>query len=166
MNYFRLILLLASISLPVHLWSQSIPEVTLTDGSGKAVQTRSLIDEETPFVVSLWMTTCKPCIKELDVLTDELADWDETFPLRIYAVSVDDSRSASRAIAMAHGSGWDGIIPLFDVNGDLKRALHVSAVPQVFVYDRHGKLFYTHIGYRPGDEANLLKQVIKAATVQ
>jgi len=47
------------------------------------------------------------------------------------------------------------------VNADLRRALNVSSVPQVFVYDKEGKLFYTHIGYRPGDEQELLNQVRK-----
>ena len=138
---------------------QQIPSVTLQDGAGKAVTTASLVDGKTPFVVSIWMTTCKPCLKELDTLSEELPDWDAGFPLRIYAVSMDDSRSQKRAVAMAQGRDWDGITALFDVNADLRRALNVSSVPQVFVYDKEGNLFYTHIGYRPGDEQELLKQV-------
>ena len=142
-------------------FGQQIPAVSLQDGSGKAVTTASLIDHETPFVVSIWMTTCKPCLKELDIIAEELPDWDASFPLRIYAVSMDDSRSIKRAVAMAKGRDWDGITALFDVNADLRRALNVSSVPQVFVYDKDGKLFYTHIGYRPGDEQELLNQVRK-----
>ena len=109
------------------------------------------------------MTTCKPCLKELDTLAEELVDWDASFPLRIYAVSMDDSRSMKRAVAMAQGRDWDGITALFDVNADLRRALNVVNVPQVFVYDKNGKLFWTHVGYRPGDEQELLSQVKKCA---
>ena len=140
---------------------QQIPAVRLQDASGKAVTTASLIDHKTPFVISIWMTTCKPCLKELDTISEEYPDWDASFPLRIYAVSMDDSRSQKRAVAMAQGRDWEGITPLFDVNADLRRALNVSSVPQVFVYDKEGNLFYTHIGYRPGDEQELLKQVKK-----
>ena len=143
--------------------AQQIPAVSLQDGAGKAVTTTSLIDHKTPFVVSIWMTTCKPCLKELDTLAEELPDWDASFPLRIYAVSMDDSRSQKRAVALAQGRDWDGITALFDVNADLRRALNVSSVPQVFVYDKDGKLFWTHIGYRPGDEQELLSQVRKCA---
>ena len=152
------------------LWSvgmlssaQQIPAVKLQDAAGKAVQTTSLIDHKTPFVVSIWMTTCKPCLKELDTLAEEILDWDAKFPLRIYAVSMDDSRTLQRAVALAQGREWDGITPLFDPNADLRRALNVSSVPQVFVYDKDGALFYTHIGYRPGDEQELLAQVRKCA---
>lgn len=144
-------------------FAQQIPSVSLQDVAGKAVPTTSLIDHKTPFVVSIWMTTCKPCLKELDTLAEELPDWDGGFPLRIYAVSMDDSRSTKRAVAMAQGRDWEGITPLFDVNADLRRALNVSSVPQVFVYDKEGKLFWTHIGYRPGDEQELLNQVRKCA---
>lgn len=140
---------------------QTIPSISLQDVSGKTVTTTSLVDHRTPFVVSIWMTTCKPCLKELDTLSEEMPDWDESFPLRIYAVSMDDARSQKRAVAMAQGRDWEGITPLFDVNADLRRALNVSSVPQVFVYDKDGKLFYTHIGYRPGDEQELLNQVRK-----
>ena len=144
--------------------AQDVPAVTLQDSAGKSVAVRSLIDGNTPFVLTMWMTTCKPCMKELEALTDESIDWNEKFPLRIYAVSIDDSRSLQRAIAMAKGSGWEGITPLFDVNGDLRRALNVSAVPQVFVYDAKGKQVYTHIGYRPGDEAELLRHLKNSAS--
>ena len=140
---------------------QTIPSISLQDVSGKTVTTTSLVDHRTPFVVGIWMTTCKPCLKELDTLSEEMPDWDESFPLRIYAVSMDDARSQKRAVAMAQGRDWEGITPLFDVNADLRRALNVSSVPQVFVYDKDGKLFYTHIGYRPGDEQELLNQVRK-----
>ena len=142
---------------------QQIPSVTLQDGASKPVTTASLADGKTPFVISIWMTTCKPCLKELDTLAEEFPDWDASFPLRIYAVSMDDSRSMKRAVAMAQGRDWDGITALFDVNADLRRALNVSSVPQVFVYDKNGKLFWTHIGYRPGDEQELLAQVKKCA---
>ena len=154
-----LLLCLAALS----AFAQQIPSVTLQDGAGKAVASTTLVDGKTPFVVSIWMTTCKPCLKELDTLAEELPDWDASFPLRIYAVSMDDSRSFKRAVAMAQGRDWEGITALYDVNADLRRALNVSSVPQVFVYDKDGKLFWTHIGYRPGDEQELLSQVKKCA---
>jgi peroxiredoxin len=159
----KLLLCMLLLSAGMLALAQRIPSVKLQDAAGKAVQAASLIDHKTPFVVSLWMTTCKPCLKELDTLSEEMPDWEEKFPLRIYAVSVDDSRSLQRAVAIPQGRGWEGITPLFDPNGDLRRALNVSSVPQVFVYDKEGNLFYTHIGYRPGDEQELLDEVRKCA---
>lgn len=159
----KLVVLLALCLAALAASAQQIPSVTLQDGAGKPVTTASLVDGKSPFVVSIWMTTCKPCLKELDTLAEELPDWEGSFPLRIYAVSMDDSRSLQRAVALAQGRDWEGITALYDVNADLRRALNVSSVPQVFVYDKNGKLFWTHIGYRPGDEQELLDQVLKCA---
>lgn len=142
--------------------AQTLPLVDLSDAAGAKVPTSSLVDGKTPFVISMWMTTCKPCLKELDATSEELIDWDGPGAPRIYAVSVDDSRSLQRAIAMSKGRDWDGLTPLFDPNGALQRALNVTAVPQVFLYDKTGKLIYTHIGYRPGDELELLKRLKSA----
>lgn len=138
--------------------SQSIPVAELQDAAGNKVTTASLIDHKTPFMISLWMTTCKPCLMELDATAEELIDWEGAAP-RIYAVSIDDSRSLQRAIALSKGRDWDGITTLFDPNGELRRALGVSAVPQVFIYDKEGNQVYTHIGYRPGDEQETLRRL-------
>lgn len=139
--------------------AQSIPAAELQDASGSKVTTASLIDHKTPFLISLWMTTCKPCLLELDATAEELLDWDGPKAPRIYAVSIDDSRSLQRAIALSKGREWDGISTLFDPNGELRRALGVSAVPQLFIYDKDGNLVYTHIGYRPGDELETLRRL-------
>jgi len=32
-------------------------------------------------------------------------------------------------------------------------------VPHVFVFDKNGKLVYTHTGYKPGDEMELIKVI-------
>ena len=79
--------LVVSLLLALAGWTafgQQIPSVSLQDGAGRVVTTASLIDHKTPFVVSIWMTTCKPCLKELDTLSEEMPDWDGGFPLRIF----------------------------------------------------------------------------------
>ncbi len=140
------------------LGAQSLPDVKLEQLSGAAVQSTSLIDHRTPFVISFWASWCKPCQKELDALGEIAPDWDASFPLRIYAVCVDDARSVSRAKALLGSRDWP-VTPLFDTNSDLRRALNVSSIPHVFVFDKDGKQVYTHVGYVPGDEENLLDRV-------
>ena len=141
--------------------AQRLPALDLQDGAGKRVSTGSLIDHATPFVVCIWTTTCKHCIKELDAISDEFLNWKEAFPLRVFAVSLDDSRSLQRAVALAAGRDWEGIVPLFDPHGNLQRALNIYSYPRTFVYDSEGNLFYTHTGYLPGDEEELLSQIRK-----
>lgn len=137
--------------------SQQLPDSKVQDKRGKAVSTAAWIDNETPFIVSFWSTTCKPCLKELDALSENYDDWNDETQFRVIAVSIDDSRSVARAKALAAGSGWDMFEVFYDVNSDFKRAMNVSMVPQVFVFDKNGKQVYTHTGYKPGDEEELIK---------
>lgn len=151
----------AVLALALSARAQDLPEVALQDAKGGTVMTSSLPDGEHPFVVTFWASWCKPCLKELAALTEIAPDWTGKFPLRIYAVSIDDSRGLSRAKTLAEGSDWP-VTVLYDTNGDLRRALNVSSIPHVFVFDKSGSKSFTHVGYIPGDEETLLEQVLKA----
>ena len=140
--------------LPLGAKAQQIPSVDLKDGSGKTVTMASLVDHKTPFAVTFWASWCRPCRQELEALTDAAPDWKE--PVRIYAVSVDDARSISRAKALAASSDWP-VTVLYDSNSKLAQALGVSNIPHVFVFDKDGKRVYSHMGFIPGDEDNLIK---------
>lgn len=142
--------------------AQQFPSVQVEDQSGKTIDTRSLIDGKTPFVISFWSTTCKPCIKELDAISEQMIDWLDEADFRVAAVSVDDARSVSRAKSLAAGRGWkSSLILLYDQNQDFKRALNVSNTPQVFIFDKNGKMVYSHTGYVPGGEAELIEKIKK-----
>lgn len=39
------------------------------------------------------------------------------------------------------------------------RAMNVSLTPQVYVVDADGKIVYSHTGYAPGNELELLKAI-------
>lgn len=140
--------------------AQTLPDLKLEDASGKVVGTHSLIDGKSPFVITFWASWCKPCLRELAALEDAAPDWDGKYPLRIYAVNVDDSRGLSAAKALAASSDWP-VTVLFDTKQALKQAFKISSIPQVFVFDKDGKQVWTHMGYVPGAEEALLKKVLE-----
>lgn len=136
-----------------------IPSVKVEDSKGAQVNTASLIDNKTPMIISFWATTCKPCIRELNAINELMPDWLEEVKFRVVAVSTDDSRSTAKARAMAEGSGWDDFIILYDKNQEFMRAMNVTLTPQVYVVDANGKIVYSHTGYAPGNELELLKVI-------
>lgn len=140
---------------------QKMPNAKVQDQSGKTIETTSLVDGKTPFIVSFWSTTCKPCIKELDALSENYVDWNDEVPFRVVAVSIDDSRSSARAKAFAEGRGWTDFTLLYDPNSDFKRDLNVISTPQVFVFDKDGNQVYAHTGYAPGNEEELFEVIKK-----
>ena len=120
----------------------------------------TLIDGKTPVIISFWSTTCKPCIKELDAISEQMIDWLDEADFRVVAVSVDDSRSISRAKALAASRGWTtDLMVAYDKNQDFKRALNVNVTPHVFIFDKDGKMVYSHTSYLPGGEMELIQKI-------
>lgn len=139
-----------------------LPSVKVENAKGEKVPMTSFIDHKTPIIISFWATTCKPCLRELDTINELMPDWKEQANFRVIAVSIDDSRSTDRAHALVEGRGWEDFTVIYDKNQDLMRAMNVSLTPQAFVVDPDGKIVYSHTGYTPGSEAELLKAVLKA----
>jgi peroxiredoxin len=139
-----------------------VPSVTVENSKGEAVNTKTLLAEGTPMIVSFWSTSCKPCIRELDAIYDALPDWLEEVEFRVVAVSTDDSRLLAKAKSFAEGRGWgEDFLLLFDKNQDFMRAMNVSQVPHVFVLDSKGKIVYSHTSYLPGNEMELFQAIKK-----
>jgi peroxiredoxin len=141
-----------------------VPSVTVENAKGESVNTKTLLEEGKPMIVSFWSTSCKPCIRELDAIYDALPDWLEEVDFNVVAVSTDDSRLLAKAKSFAEGRGWgEEYTLLFDKNQDFMRAMNVSVVPHVFVIDANGKIVYSHTSYVPGNELDLFKEIKKCS---
>jgi peroxiredoxin len=100
---------------------------------------------------------------ELNTIDEVYAKWQKETGVKIYAISIDDSRNSRRVAPFVKGRGWNYEVML-DENSDFKRAMNVSNPPHTFLFDGNGKLVYTHNGYAPGDEKELyakLKELTK-----
>ncbi len=138
-----------------------IPNVKVENLQGNVINSSSLVDNQTPMIISFWSTTCKPCMRELDAISELMPEWLEEVNFRVVAVSVDDSRSVARARALTEGRGWDDFVLIFDKNQEFMRAMNVTLTPQVYVADKNGKIVYSHTGYAPGNEMELYDELLK-----
>jgi len=155
----RLFVLISFLGICVLSYSQNeMPSVRVQELNGKWIQSDKLAVSGKPLIISFWATWCKPCIKELNAIFEQLPDWQKETGVQLVAVSIDDSRSSSKVAPFVSGRGWDFKVVL-DANGDLKRALNVVNVPHTFLYDGRGKLFWQHTAYAEGDEAELYRKI-------
>lgn len=153
----KIIAFIYALVLVIAVSAESLPDVKVENQKGESVSTKSLLGEK-PLVILFWSTTCKPCIMELKAINEQLEEWQEDADFDIVAVSIDDSRSSSKAKAMASGFGW-GFTCLFDKNQELKRAMNVSLIPQSYIIDTKGDIVWSHSGYTPGSEQNILEKI-------
>ena len=159
-NMKRMIsLILALLAAGTFASAQNISSIEMQTLDGGKTTPAEWVDGKTPYVVSFWFVTCKFCIEEMDAISEVFEEWQKEKPFRFIAVCTDDTRSLARAKALVKGRGWDGYQFAFDVNKEFTRAMNVTSCPHVFLYDKDGKLVYTHLGYSPGDEEALFEKV-------
>ena len=137
---------------------RNLPSVKVKDLKGKLVNIQKLSNDDNPIVISFWATWCKPCKKELNTIAEVYEDWQEETGVKLVAVSIDDSRSASKVKPYVNASGWEYEV-FIDSNRELARALGVSTVPHTFLLNGEGKIVWEHKGYIDGDEEELYEQI-------
>lgn len=160
MNMNRMLsLLVLTLGVSLSAVAQNGLAVELLTLEGGKTAPASWVDGKTPYVVSFWFVACKFCLEEMDAISESFEDWQGEKPFRFYAVCTDDSRALARAKALVKSRGWDGFRFVFDVNREFTRAMNVTACPCVFLYDKDGRLVYSHQGYTPGDEEILFEKI-------
>jgi peroxiredoxin len=150
-------LLLLLIVFSLNASERAIPSVKLKDTKGKTFDTKDMNNDGKPFIINFWATWCKPCIQELNNINDHYEKWQKESGIKVYAISIDDSRNSKRVAPFVSGRGWTYEI-LLDQNSDLKRSMNVNNPPHTFLVDGKGNIVWEHNGYAPGDETELYKK--------
>lgn len=145
--------------------NSNLPNVTIKTLDGKNFNTTEIQNDGKPIIISFWALWCKPCQKELDAFNENYEDWQEETGVKIYAVSIDDSRSSSRVKPHVEGKDWEFDV-LLDANSDFKRAMNVNMIPHTFLLDGNGKIVSQHTTYFEGAEHELYEEVKKLAGVK
>ena len=141
-----------------------LPSVDVKTLDGNVFNTKDIKNDGKPVIICFFATWCKPCMAELKNISDEYEDWQEETGVKIYAVSIDDTRSSSRVAPLVKGQGWDYEF-LLDENSDFKRAMNVGDIPHTFVLDGEGNIVWQHASYAPGVEQEyieVVKQILSA----
>lgn len=143
----------------------SLPDVTVTDIDGTKVDTKNIGNEGKPYIISFWATWCKPCVKELNAIAELYEEWQEETGVKLYAVSIDDSRTTGKVKPAVSGYEWEFDI-LIDKNHDFKHAMNVNSVPHTFVVNGKGEVVWQHTSYSEGAELELIDVVRKVIAGQ
>lgn len=140
-----------------------LPSVNIKTLDGETFNSRDIFNDGNPILISFWALWCKPCQKEMDAYNDNYEDWQEETGVKIYAVSIDDSRSSAKVLPFVNGKAWEMEV-LLDPNGDFKRAMNVNMIPHTFLLDKNGKIVYQHTSYYEGLEDDIYEMVQKVAS--
>lgn len=137
---------------------RQLPAVVVKTLTGENFNTSRISNDGKPIILDFWATWCKPCIEELNAIHEEYADWQKETGVKLVAISLDDARTMNRVAPFVNGKGWT-YENYIDPNGDLKRALNVNMPPHTFVLNGKGEIVYQHVGFKEGDQYELIKVV-------
>ena len=142
--------------------ARKLPEVDVKDLTGKMVKSSSLLNNDGLTIIDFWATWCKPCILELDNISDQYPRWQKETGVKIIAISIDDARNAAKVAPFVKGRDWTYEVYI-DENSDFKRALNVGNIPHTFLLNKQGEIIWQHNSYASGDEDELYEMIKKEA---
>ena len=139
-------------------FSNTINLIAFNDS--KNIDKESLTTTNKPIAIFFWLSTCGPCIKELNALK-KLPELEELKNKAIIMVVSDDypkNYATAKAIAKKHNWPYD---MYFDKGFVLRRDLLLNwfGVPQVMVLDSDKKIVLHKFGYKTGDEVTVIKKL-------
>lgn len=142
--------------------SQAFPfKITLTSPDGATKPSAQVLGQEKkPTVIAFWLTTCPPCLLELDAYTRNFSTWQQQAQFNMFAVSIDFPDRFPQVTQRARDKKYP-----FGVWWDRERLFktilpgELNGLPQVFLFDKNGKLVWQHKGYATGDEKELFNQI-------
>ncbi len=136
----------------------TLPSVNVKTLDGKKFNTQDIENEGKPVIICFFATWCKPCMMELKNIAEVYEEWQEETGVKIYAVSIDDSRSSQKVAPLVSGQSWEYEV-LLDENSDFKRAMNVGDIPHTFVLNGKKEIVYQHTSYAPGAEQEYIEKV-------
>lgn len=155
-----IVLLSSSIKAQIAAKNRNFPAIDIKMVDGRNFNTGDIENDGKPIIVSFWATWCKPCVKELNTIADEYADWQDETGVKLVAISIDDARNMPKVSPFVNGKGWEYEVYV-DPNGDMRRAMNVNAVPHTFLLNANREVVYSHNSYSPGDEEELYEKVLE-----
>ena len=139
-----------------------LPKMKLKDLNNKK-QELSQYYSNGPILLNFWNLACEPCkkeMKELDKLHVKYADKG----FEVVSINIDNTRSMSKVKSYVNSQKYSFTV-LSDPKAELFRKMGAKVMPFVIIADSTGEIINRHVGYNPGDEKELEKEILHLLAV-
>lgn len=115
-------------------------------------------------MLDFWSIYCVSCVQEMP----HLVKIQEKYPEQLLVVGVDlDSFGTKRVQQFVEKLAFKIPYPVVvDKRRKVAALYQVSVLPTTIIIDKTGKIIYFHVGYKPGDEAEIEKKVKEAGGIK
>ena len=133
-----------------------LPKMSLKMLNGKSTDVSSFL-EDGPILINFWATWCAPCIKEMKYLDKFNKKYTES-GFQVVSINTDTPRSLSKVKSFVKSRGYSFEI-LMDPKSEFIRKAGGKVLPFLLLVNTDGTIFKRHMGYSPGDEITLEKEI-------
>ena len=138
--------------------NQKVEPFTMYNMSKEGTESTALKNKVV--VVDFMGTWCKPCILELREL-DKVQEYFNNDPeVEFYVINSSEAGDTPEKMNKFISNNDYDFNYGFDYDQQLVKQFGLRGVPYLFIFDKHGKLRYKHVGYNPG-ESDFSKKLIE-----
>ena len=142
--------------------TQHLPKMKLKDLNNKR-QELSQYYSDGPILINFWNLACEPCKKEMKEL-DKLHLKYEKQGFDVVSINIDNTRNMSKVKSYVNSQKYTFTV-LSDPRAELFRKMGGKVMPFVIIADSVGEIINRHVGYNPGDEKELEKEILHLLAV-
>ena len=117
-----------------------------------------------PLLLNFWNLACEPCKKEMKEL-DKLNIRYNDQGFKYVSINIDTPRQMSKVKSYVNSQKFSFTV-LSDPRAELFRKMGGKVMPFVIISDSTGEIKNRHVGYNPGDEKKLEKEILHLLTDQ
>jgi len=134
-----------------------LPNMKFKDMKNKR-QELSQYYNDGPILLNIWNLACEPCKKEMKEL-DKLNIKYGPQGFEVVSINIDNTRSMSKVKSYVNSQKYSFTV-LSDPKAEFFRKMGGKVMPFVIIADSTGKIINRHVGYNPGDEIRLEKEIL------
>ena len=137
---------------------EKLPNVILKDLDNKKINISDFL-ESGPTLISFWFLACEPCKKEMKYLSEFNIKYADS-GFKVISINTDGSRALSSVEPFVESKKYSFKV-LSDPRSKYMRKLKGVSCPFTVMVDHKGNIVSRHVGYNPGDEKKLEKEIVE-----
>lgn len=136
-------------------------DIDLKTSKGILVNSQNVLPQNgKPTVLLFWLTTCYPCRLEMKAIKENFPSWIAETDFNLVAISTDFPKNHERAYKLIKKEGWQWKTYI-DANREFRWVMpgELNGLPQLFIFDKDGKIVHHKKKYSSGDEHKLYDKI-------
>ena len=158
MKFSRLNIVLVLLVIQQFLYSQDKVNFSVSTIDNREIELSELYNKG-PLLVNFWALWCEPCKVEMRVLK-KLYEKYKDKGFMILGINQDSPKSVSKVRSYISSQKINFPVAL-DPNNQYLQKLNGQSIPYSLLFNGEGEIVYKSVGYLPGDEIKLEKEIQK-----